>query len=715
MPVKADREIRAAFEEFDKSRSGSITLSELGQLFDDMGLHCGERELKQCMARLDSNNNNQLEIVEFYQLWTVSRDDSGTPEAQVTNRLCELRKRLGERRNIFFGFNFDDWQSAVELDDTKVLLWSTRDVAKWIGFHGDLAPVRKYITRDHLKEVDGETLLELDPDYLVNQIGIKSIHVTKCMRVINYLREKNGLERRGTVGESGALDLSVQMDGGRGRGRSRSRSDSSTTSELAQYNINDNGNGNGDGSGAKNTKRKKTKKKKKTAKRPKQVGAWRRGELIGQGAFGKVYQGLELETGSLVAVKQIVVTMDADMREELQGEISVMSTLSHPNIVRYLGVQWDSPNQQLFIFTEWVPGGSLSDILKKFGKLTEGIVSRYTKQVLMGLEHLHTNGVIHLDIKPGNVLVDDRGNIKLADFGAARKLVGGQSVRAGGKEEEEARNNGQGGSGGGTVELLGTPYFMAPEMIKQTRHGRGADIWSLSGTVLMMFTGVPPWSQLNIKSTMALLFHISNADSPPPYPEELDNENLASARVVSGPVLFVFCLVFVRVLFSLLLIAVVFLFVDLPESHQKPLPNILYTPTGRARTLYICDENCVPFSTPALLETLTTGRAPPSCCNTRSFWPPLETTTGFCAKIRANRLPRTAMRPCPREGLLVGRMPPGRAVYWTASMNLVRGVWTAIIRTMRMRRRLAVHCRMTILSTAPARKCSAKRAWERPR
>jgi len=143
MPVKADREIRAAFEEFDKSRSGSITLAELGRLFDAMDLHCNERELKQCMARLDSNNKNQLEIAQFYQLWTVSRDDSGTPEAQVTNRLCDLRKRLGERRNIFFGFSFDDWQSAVELDNTKVMLWSTRDVAKWIGFHGDLAPVCK--------------------------------------------------------------------------------------------------------------------------------------------------------------------------------------------------------------------------------------------------------------------------------------------------------------------------------------------------------------------------------------------------------------------------------------------------------------------------------------------------------------------------------------------------------------------------------------------
>ena len=504
MPVKADREIRAAFEEYDLSRSGSITMKEFGQMFDDLGLHCSDTELQQCMARLDLNSNNQLEVVEFYQLWTLSRDDSGTASSRVTNRLCDLRKRLGESRNIFFGFSFDDWQSAVDLDDMKVSTWSTRDVAKWIAFHGDLAPVRKYITRDDLKEVDGETLLELDVDYLVNQVGIKNIHIAKCMRVINALREKNGLERRRVDGES--------SESGPG---SRSRSNSGTSSAKKSEKM-----------AVENVIIKK-KKRKSSSKRTKQIGAWRRGELIGQGAFGKVYQGLDLETGSLVAVKQIVVTMDTDMREELQGEISVMSNISHPNIVSYLGVQWDSPNQQLFIFTEWVPGGSLSDILKKFGKLTEGIVSRYTKQVLLGLEHLHENGVIHLDIKPGNILVDDRGNIKLADFGAARKLVGGQSVRVGTQQESNAAGT------GGTVELLGTPYFMAPEMIKQTRHGRGADIWSLSGTVLMMFTGVPPWSQLNIKSTMALLFHISSAETPPPYPSELEDVNLTEDRVVS--------------------------------------------------------------------------------------------------------------------------------------------------------------------------------------
>ncbi len=591
MPVNVDREIRHVFEEYDTTRSGSLTSQELGRLFSDMKLPCNARELKQCMAMLDTNANGEVELVEFYRLWSISRDDSGSDAALVTNRLCDLRKRVGEKHSIFFGFNFDDWQSANDLVQSDVVGWSTRDVAKWFAFHGDLGPVRKYLSREALAEVDGETLLELTPGYLVDTIGVKQIHVNKCMRVINGLRTRNGLEevhvvpptpsrsRAGSkVGEGAAGEIewdaqATEMPTAARPVRRRTRRSSSQDDE---------GGGNG------GTPR-------RARSRPqRQVGAWRRGQLIGQGAYGKVYQGLELETGSLVAVKQIVVTMDQREREELQGEISVMSRLKHENIVRYLGAQWDEPNQQLFIFTEWVPGGSLSDILKKFGKLTEGIVARYTRQCLLGLVYLHSHDVIHLDIKPGNVLVDNLGNIKLADFGASRKLVDGRSVRAG--PSGEGKNGDV--DGGGSVELLGTPYFMAPEMIKQTRHGRGADLWSLAGTVLNMLTGVPPWSQLGIKSTMALLFHISNATAPPEYPaelRELDEVIGGGAEEVSPS--------------SCVNVAVVIFAVSCschsPFSHRRTT-SPRYAVTSAT------------FSTRVLSGRSRTARAPPSCWNTRS-------------------------------------------------------------------------------------------------
>ena len=172
------------------------------------------------------------------------------------------------------------------------------------------------------------------------------------------------------------------------------------------------------------------------------LGEWRKGEIIGKGAYGTVYMGLNLQSGEMMAVKQIATNSNPEELKDLQDEINVMKKLSHKHIVSYLGAQWDGTTRELYIFTEWVPAGSLVDILKKFGRLTESIARTYTKQILLGLKYLHDNDVIHLDIKPGNVLINDLGTVKLADFGAARQLTSGQSIS---KKEE--------------LEFRGTPYF----------------------------------------------------------------------------------------------------------------------------------------------------------------------------------------------------------------------------------------------------------------
>jgi hypothetical protein len=541
MPVQEDRKIRSVFEEYDRNRSGSLVHGEFAMLFADMDLPCSEQEIDESIMRLKTftelegdvdgkelattMNTNEvtvndmaqslrrtgrlksngkpepLTLLEFYNLWRMHRDDSNSPVTRVTNRLCDLRVRLGERRSIFFGFTYDDWQSANNLNRAKVSNWSQRDVAKWFAFENDLAPMRQYLKRGSLSELDGETLLEVDREYMINDLGVKSIHIRKMIKAINKLRVANGLA---PLMDENSGSSTKQND----YSRQRSPSNGSTTSEIE---LQDSAvaKGGRERSGSRRV-------------RQKNVGAWRRGHLIGQGAYGKVYQGFSLEDGSLIAVKQILTTMDDETRREVENEISVMSRLKHECIVRYLGYQWDQPNQQLFIFTEWVPGGSLSDILKKFGKLNVHLTARYTKQMLVGLDYLHRHDVIHLDIKPGNVLIDNLGCVKLADFGASRKLVDGQSVRVGG-------NSGSGGGGGGggkendTVEMLGTPYFMAPEIIRQERHGRKADIWSVAGTVLNMFTGVPPWSNSSQRSSnvMALLLQIERAKGPPPYPDTL--------------------------------------------------------------------------------------------------------------------------------------------------------------------------------------------------
>ncbi|XP_022965613.1 mitogen-activated protein kinase kinase kinase NPK1-like isoform X1 [Cucurbita maxima] len=235
---------------------------------------------------------------------------------------------------------------------------------------------------------------------------------------------------------------------------------------------------------------------------------WRKGELIGCGAFGRVYMGMNLGSGELLAVKQVLIAANGASKEkaqahvkELEEEVKLLKDLSHPNIVRYLGTvrEDDSVN----ILLEFVPGGSISSLLGKFGAFPEAVIRTYTKQLLLGLEYLHKNGIMHRDIKGANILVDNKGCIKLADFGASKQVVELATIS-------------------GAKSMKGTPYWMAPEVILQTGHSFSADIWSVGCTVIEMATGKPPWSQQY--QEVAVLFHIGTTKSHPPIPEQLSVE-----------------------------------------------------------------------------------------------------------------------------------------------------------------------------------------------
>ncbi|XP_041022306.1 mitogen-activated protein kinase kinase kinase 2-like isoform X2 [Juglans microcarpa x Juglans regia] len=231
---------------------------------------------------------------------------------------------------------------------------------------------------------------------------------------------------------------------------------------------------------------------------------WRKGELIGYGAFGHVYMGMNLDSGELLAVKQVLIAAKSASKDkaqahirELEEEVKLLKNLSHPNIVRYLGTVREE--ETLNILLEFVPGGSISSLLGKFGSFPEAVIRTYTKQLLLGLEYLHKNGIMHRDIKGANILVDNKGCIKLADFGASK-----QATVSGAKS------------------MKGTPYWMAPEVILQTGHSFSADIWSVGCTVIEMATGKPPWSQQY--QEVAALFYIGKTKSHPPIPEHLSVE-----------------------------------------------------------------------------------------------------------------------------------------------------------------------------------------------
>ncbi|KAA0160574.1 hypothetical protein FNF28_05410 [Cafeteria roenbergensis] len=232
---------------------------------------------------------------------------------------------------------------------------------------------------------------------------------------------------------------------------------------------------------------------------------WRKGERLGAGAVGTVFQGLNVDTGELMAIKQID-SADLSARElaALEQEVSLLRSFRHPNIVRYLGAQREGDT--LCVFLEYVPGGSVKRVLERFGGFEEGLVRRYTRHLLVGLEYLHRNGIAHRDIKGGNVLVALDGVIKLADFGASKRISAPPLA---------------GASRTGTG-VKGTPQWMAPEVVREQEAETGwrrADIWSVGCTVIEMATGRPPWSEF--ANPVTAMYHIAVTDKPPAFPDSL--------------------------------------------------------------------------------------------------------------------------------------------------------------------------------------------------
>jgi len=242
---------------------------------------------------------------------------------------------------------------------------------------------------------------------------------------------------------------------------------------------------------------------------------WQKGQLLGRGAFGEVFEALSVDTGELMAVKQVAIAMDqsadgdTEMLEavhNLEREIAFMRGLDHRHIVKYLGTE--KSGGQLSIFLEFVSGGSIASLIGRYGALDEHLVRRYTRQTLSGLHYLHSQGIVHCDVKGGNLLVTEDGIVKLADFNSCLRLSHIANKDAKGQVPKGA--------------LLGTPQFMAPEVVRQQGHGKAADIWSLGCTVVQMLTGAPPWDERS--NDFALMFQIASAKAPPTLPEGISSK-----------------------------------------------------------------------------------------------------------------------------------------------------------------------------------------------
>lgn len=243
---------------------------------------------------------------------------------------------------------------------------------------------------------------------------------------------------------------------------------------------------------------------------------WMKGALIGQGSFGSVYLALHAITGELLAVKQVETPSpgansanDArkkSMIEALKREISLLRDLRHPNIVQYLGCS--SSNENLNIFLEYVPGGSVQTMLNSYGALPEPLVRSFVRQILNGLSYLHNQDIIHRDIKGANILVDNKGTIKISDFGISKKLEASNILSG-------ANNNKH------RPSLQGSVFWMAPEVVKQTSYTRKADIWSLGCLVVEMMTGTHPFPDC---SQLQAIFKIGGGKAAPTIPDTASPE-----------------------------------------------------------------------------------------------------------------------------------------------------------------------------------------------
>lgn len=236
---------------------------------------------------------------------------------------------------------------------------------------------------------------------------------------------------------------------------------------------------------------------------------WQRGGILGRGSFGKVHLGLNIEDGTLFAIKSIVLkSKEATSNEEVQTalqELLLLRSFRHENIVTYLGSSIE--DSTINIFLEYVAGGSIASIIQKFGVIKEKLAKNYAKQILTGLDYLHSRQIIHRDIKGANILLDNKGFIKLSDFGAATTL-----------KRMISNVNGK--------DLMkGTVYWMAPEVILNNGFGRQSDIWSFGCTMIEMTTGNPPWSNIDIyKEQVSALFNIATMNQVPEIPRNLSTE-----------------------------------------------------------------------------------------------------------------------------------------------------------------------------------------------
>ncbi|XP_065874906.1 mitogen-activated protein kinase kinase kinase 20 [Euphorbia lathyris] len=242
---------------------------------------------------------------------------------------------------------------------------------------------------------------------------------------------------------------------------------------------------------------------------------WVRGDSIGCGSFSTVNLAIPRNRSApLMAVK----SSDLFDSVQLENEIDVLNQLqSCDNVIRcFGGDQTLEHGERLFnLLLEYAPGGSLAQLVQNCGGVPESDVKSYTKSVLKGLRYIHAKGFAHCDIKLQNLLLFENGEVKIADFGLAKKL----------------------GEKQGRLEFRGTPLYMSPESVNENEYESPCDIWALGCAVVEMITGKSAWNCKGDMNMATLLIKIGVGDELPEIPKQLseDGKDFVSKCFIKNP------------------------------------------------------------------------------------------------------------------------------------------------------------------------------------
>ncbi|KAL4472278.1 hypothetical protein ABPG72_011639 [Tetrahymena utriculariae] len=193
---------------------------------------------------------------------------------------------------------------------------------------------------------------------------------------------------------------------------------------------------------------------------------------LGQGNYGKVFKAICKQDQKEYAIKVMLVNEDIF---QISKEISILQNCKNQNIVGYFGSFFK--DNAIWLVTEFCEGGSALDLIKIIQRtFNEQEISAVLYQALLGLQYLHDNKKIHRDIKAGNILLNEKGEAKLADFGVSAEQIYTNAEKQ---------------------TLMGTPYWMSPEVLGNSKYNNKTDIWSLGITAIELAEGEPPYSHIH--------------------------------------------------------------------------------------------------------------------------------------------------------------------------------------------------------------------------